>query len=135
MRMKGLLLGGLLIGGWMAIAAPCLRAQPERVLLDPAKDFGKKGRPAVSFPHDRHVEVTGSCKECHHRYEQGRNVLDESQLEEGGPAIRCASCHPSKSHLGLERAFHDQCMGCHRKLRHERKKTGPRYCGECHRRP
>jgi hypothetical protein len=26
----------------------------------------------------------------------------------------------------LREAFHDQCIGCHSK------KTGPRYCGECH---
>lgn len=135
MNVKGFLLWISLMGWWAGMAAPSLQAQPDQLLLDHTKDFSKKTRAPVSFPHNRHVEVTGSCKDCHHIYEQGRNVLDEGQLEQGGAAVQCSSCHPSKSRLSLERAFHDQCMGCHRKVGQEKKKGGPRYCGECHRRP
>ena len=134
-NVKGFLLWISFVGWGFGMAASSLQAQPDQLLLDHTKDFGKKSRAPVSFSHNRHVDVTGSCKDCHHIYEQEKNVLDEGQLEQGGAAVRCSSCHPSKSRLSLERAFHDQCMGCHRKVRAEKKKGGPRYCGECHRRP
>jgi hypothetical protein len=110
-----------------------LQAQPDKIVLDHSKDFGKKGRPSVPFPHNRHIESGLSCKDCHHVYEKGKNVLDESKLEEGNPGIRCSTCHRATSRPDLEEAFHQQCMGCHKQLLKE-KKTGPRFCGECHRR-
>jgi c(7)-type cytochrome triheme protein len=101
-------------------------AQSDQMKLDHPEGFGKKQRPPVVFPHNRHVEANLTCKDCHHRYEQGKNALDESELEPGKPGIRCSECHDSKSRPRLREAFHDQCIGCHSK------KTGPRYCGECH---
>jgi hypothetical protein len=53
-------------------------------------------------------------------------------LEEGNPAIRCASCHDLGSRIDLKRAYHFQCMGCHRRMRISRQATGPELCGECH---
>jgi hypothetical protein len=103
-----------------------LRAQPDKIVLE------GKTRPAVTLPHNRHVEAGLSCKDCHHIYEKGNNVLDESKLEEGNKGVRCFACHGPKSRLNLEEAFHNQCMGCHRKYQTERKKTGPQYCGGCH---
>jgi Class III cytochrome C family len=103
-----------------------LWAQPDKVVLE------GKTRPSVSLPHNRHVEAGISCKDCHHLYENGKNILDESKLEEGNKEIRCAACHGLKSRLNLEEAFHNQCIGCHRKYQIEKKKTGPRYCGGCH---
>ena len=32
----------------------------------------------------------------------------------------------------LEKAFHDQCIKCHKKLKKEKKKTGPTSCTKCH---
>ena len=55
--------------------------------------FQTRERPPVPFPHGRHMEEGLSCKDCHHRYEQGKNVLDESDLEPGKPGIRCQECH------------------------------------------
>jgi len=109
-----------------------LRAQPDKMVLDSSKIPGKKQRPAVAFPHNRHVEIELPCKDCHHIYENGKNVLDESRLEEGNQDIRCSACHGPKSRRNLKQAFHDQCMGCHKRVQKENKKTGPRYCGECH---
>jgi len=98
-----------------------LRAQPDKIVLE------GKTRPAVTLPHNRHAEAGLSCKDCHHIYENGKNILDESKLEEGNKHIRCSACHGPKSRLDLQQAFHDQCIGCHTK-----KKTGPRFCGGCH---
>jgi len=103
-----------------------LSAQPEQMVLE------GKTRPAVTFPHQRHMEAELSCKDCHHVYENGKNILDESKLEEGNKDIRCSACHGPKSRLNLEEAFHNQCIGCHRKAQVEKKKTVPQYCGGCH---
>jgi hypothetical protein len=108
------------------------RAQPDKIILDSSKTSNKKGRPVVTFPHNRHIEVGLGCKDCHHIYESGKNVLDESKLEAGNQDIRCSTCHGSKLRPNLQQAFHDQCMGCHMKYQKEKKKTGPRFCGECH---
>jgi len=107
-------------------AGPPLWAQPENIVL------AGKTRSAVSLPHNRHVEAGLSCTDCHHIYENGKNILDESKLEEGNQGIRCSACHGPKSRLNLEKAFHNQCTGCHRKYLIDKKKTGPRYCGGCH---
>jgi len=109
-----------------------LNAQPDKMVFDPLKIFGKSKRASVTFSHNRHVEGGLSCKECHHVYENGKNVLNESKLEEGNQGIRCSACHGPKFRIDLERAFHNQCIGCHRKLFKERKRTGPRFCGQCH---
>ena len=103
-----------------------LRAQPDKIVLE------GKTRPAVTLPHNRHVEAGLSCKDCHHIYENGKNILDESKLEEGNQDIRCSACHGPTFRPNLEQAFHNQCMGCHTRYQKEKKKTGPRFCGECH---
>ena len=110
----------------LVLTGSSLRAQPEKIVLE-----GKK-RPAVTLPHNRHVEAGLSCKDCHHLYENGKNILDESKLEEGNQDIRCSACHGSTFRPNLEQAFHNQCMGCHTRYQKEKKKTGPRFCGECH---
>jgi len=110
----------------LLLTGPSLRAQPDKIVLE------GKTRPAVTLPHNRHVETGLGCKDCHHIYEKGENVLDESKLEEGNQNIRCSACHGKKVRPNLQQAFHDQCMGCHTKYQKEKKKTGPRYCGECH---
>ena len=113
---------------WM----PQLPAQPDKIVLDNSKALGGKTRPAVTFPHNRHAEAGLSCKDCHHIYKDGKNVLDEDTLEEGKEGIRCSACHRPDFRLNLEQAFHDQCIGCHRKDVKGDKKTGPRFCGGCH---
>jgi hypothetical protein len=110
----------------LVLTGSSLRAQPDKIVLE-----GKK-RPAVTLPHNRHVEAGLSCKDCHHIYENGKNILDESKLEEGNQDIRCSTCHGPKFRPNLEQAFHNQCMGCHTRYQKEKKKTGPRFCGECH---
>jgi len=125
---------------WMILGAvvlafiwtPRLPAQPDKIVLDNSKVSGKKTRPAVSFPHNRHAEAGISCKDCHHLYQDGKNILEEGSLEEGKEGIRCSACHGPNSRSNLERAFHDQCIGCHRRVLKKDKKTGPLFCGGCH---
>ncbi len=109
-----------------------LKAQPDNILLNHPEVFKKRERPPVLFPHNRHMEGGLSCKDCHHQYKDGKNILDESTLQEGREGIRCSSCHDRRSRPNLSKAFHHQCIFCHKKYEKENKKAVPRFCGECH---
>jgi hypothetical protein len=79
------------------------------------------------FNHDVHNEAAeiDECNECHHVYEDGVRLEDESS--EG---TMCSECHDLKaagSAPGLMKAFHLNCKGCH-----IQRKSGPVMCGECH---
>ena len=129
MKWIGFSLWMIALAALLILSNSPVNAQPDKIVLAIS---GKTTRPPVNFPHNRHAEAGLSCKDCHHIYENGKNVLDESKLEEGNKGIRCSTCHGPKSRPDLEQAFHDQCIGCHTKYEKEKKKTGPRYCGECH---
>lgn len=90
-----------------------------------------EGRPAAYFPHDAHMMLV-ECTACHHRYnEAGENVVDEMELD-GSEAMRCATCHTSRSDINGREAFHRQCMVCHRTTEKAGNPSGPRTCGTCH---
>jgi hypothetical protein len=72
------------------------------------------------------------CLACHHDYADDENILDTDELEEGNPAIRCTACHDGGATIGLRRAYHRKCLGCHRKTRLQGMSSGPELCGECH---
>jgi hypothetical protein len=121
------------LAAMIALTGSVLMAQQDKMVLDSSHTLKNKGRPVVTFPHNQHVEAGLDCKACHHLYLNGKNVLDESKLEAGNPNIRCSNCHGSKLRLNLQQAFHDQCIGCHAGYHQkEKKKTGSRYCGDCH---
>ena len=109
-----------------------LPAQPDHILLNHPEVFKKRERPPVGFPHDRHMGGDLSCMDCHHKVENGKNVLDESTLQAGNKGIRCSACHDTKQGIDLQRAFHHQCLSCHKRREGEKKTTGPRFCGGCH---
>lgn len=122
----------IMLATMIVLTDSVLMAQQEKMILDSSNVHKKRGRPVVTFPHSRHIEAGLDCKVCHHVYKNGKNVLDESQLVEGNTAIRCSNCHGTKMHLSSQQAFHKQCIGCHVKYEKKKKKTVPRYCGECH---
>jgi hypothetical protein len=132
MKWIGFRLLMIMVAALLVLSNSPAGAQPDKIVLDHSDISGGRTRPPVTLPHNRHVEAGLSCKDCHHFYQDGKNVLDESKLEEGNQDIRCSACHGPKSQLNLQEAFHDQCMGCHTRYQKEKKKTGPRYCGECH---
>ncbi len=91
----------------------------------------KKG--PVKFSHKKHHDAYGlACTECHHDYQNGKNVW-----KEGDPVKKCAQCHNPKKKQGkvmkLQNAYHKNCKNCHKKLAKAGKKTGPyKKCSGCH---
>lgn len=91
----------------------------------------KKG--AVHFSHKKHhADYKVACTECHHNYENGKNVW-----KEGDPVKPCKDCHDPLKAQGnvpkLQNAFHKNCKNCHRDLAKAGKKSGPfKKCNDCH---
>jgi hypothetical protein len=82
----------------------------------------------MTFSHSKHKEYR--CDECHHDYDKGKNVWREGQ-----EVKLCNACHPlnaTSDIMCLEKAYHDKCVTCHKKLKKEDKKTGPTSCSKCH---
>ena len=52
--------------------------------------FAKKQRPPAVFRHDAHNETAQieACNECHHLYENGEKLEDESSEDQS-----CSECH------------------------------------------
>jgi len=106
--------------------------QEEELVLDNPDAYTEKHRPAVVFPHELHMGEY-ECLDCHHDYDKdGENVLDEDLLEEGNEEILCSSCHDAGTDVTIKKAFHRQCIGCHRDLRRSGEASPPELCGECH---
>jgi hypothetical protein len=101
-------------------------SQEEMTVVSPDA-FTSHQRPAAVFPHEAHNEKAGieNCNQCHHVYEDGKLVEDESSEDRS-----CSDCHGLEDagrQPGLMKAFHLNCKGCH-----QEQKKGPVMCGECH---
>lgn len=89
--------------------------------------FESPRRPGAVFPHDDHMFlVDDDCSVCHHVYENGELVPDESSED-----LYCSDCHSLKpapnNPMPLEAAYHKLCRDCHFD-----RGEGPVLCGECH---
>ncbi len=97
-----------------------------------------------TFNHKKHnVDYKVACTECHHVYQEGKNVW-----KEGDPVKKCDECHnivdltKKTDPMSLYAAFHDNCVGCHKEHMKEWKATGkaagepkpevPVGCTKCH---
>ena len=89
--------------------------------------FSDRMRPPAVFRHDEHNEAAGieDCTACHHLYEDGELVEDESSED-----MECSECHGNSGDgypMDVVAAYHLRCKGCHLE-----EKAGPVMCGECH---
>jgi len=89
--------------------------------------FSATVRPEVPFFHEDHNEKAEieDCTACHHVYEEGELVEDESSED-----MECSECHLSAgggTAVGLAAVYHKRCRGCH-----QEQKAGPVLCSECH---
>lgn len=100
--------------------------------------FTEDTKKNIEFSHKKHnEEYSVACKDCHHIFEDGKNVW-----EEGQEVKKCQACHtvvkpiaecsPAEKKLHLQKSIHDNCKGCHMVLKKEKKPAGPIKCLECH---
>ena len=95
---------------------------PERVVVPyPIGENPELGIVQKLFAHRRHAqEFRIACGECHHVYENGKNIWNE-----GMPIQKCSECHDPpllKGQKNLVAGFqltifldHPSCARCHRK--------------------
>ncbi|MFO7783340.1 MAG: cytochrome c3 family protein [Thermodesulfobacteriota bacterium] len=108
---------------------------PEEIMIDNKDGYERARQVPVELTHTKHVEDYGaSCEDCHHVYEDGKNVW-----EEGDPVHKCSECHDHNEDQGnakkLQTAFHSNCKDCHKEAFDEGNKNAPvRKCTECHKR-
>ncbi len=122
--LAGIFFLAFLIAGWV-------HAQEDEIMLEHKEVFEKSQRSPVKFSHATHSEEL-ECTECHHIYEYSGG---ERENVWAGEEQKCSDCHKLMTEdkkLDLRTAFHENCMGCHRKMTKEGGKTGPVTCGECH---
>lgn len=95
----------------------------------------------VKLSHKKHAEeYKVACAECHHVYKDGQNTW-----KEGDQVEKCEKCHteptiqgekklpPEQQKLNLKLAFHNNCQGCHQKLKKDKPDTkAPVTCAQCH---
>jgi hypothetical protein len=97
------------------------------------KGYTKDKKGGVKLTHKKHnIDYKIACDECHHVYEDGKNVW-----KEGDKVDKCSACHNPKKKDGevikLQNAFHRNCKNCHKALLKEEKPTGPfKKCNDCH---
>lgn len=141
MRGRKMVSCGVLVTLAVFIAAFAVMAQqkaPENVTI---KEFPNPTKGPVEFSHQKHnVEYKIACNQCHHKYQDGKNVW-----KEGEPVEKCSKCHtemtvegekklpPDQQKLNLKLAFHGECQGCHQKMKKENPSTKAALtCSTCH---
>jgi len=134
MKQKGLIFILAVLGCFILQAglANYLSAQEETYEIGNEEIFGKLKRPAVTFPHETHMDaVENGCGACHHVYDKEKGTLVAADGEE----TTCVECHVAKKEghkPGLREAYHGSCNICHRQLAKKGKTTAPTTCGQCH---
>jgi len=123
---------GLMLSGAGLILPGATSAQQDEMVLSAGGTNGQ--RASVVFDHNLHMGLY-ACLDCHHDFQNGANVLDESALEEDNPDLQCGACHHADASLDRQKAFHRLCMGCHIQVRKAGGARGPEMCGNCHRPP
>jgi len=113
---------------------------PSEITLKPSL-WPSLTQPPVKFDHKKHtVDDKTACTQCHHVFKDGKNVW-----KEGDQVQLCDKCHteatvqgemklsPEQKKLNLKLAFHNNCLGCHKKLKQEDPASkAPVVCAGCH---
>lgn len=103
------------------------------VLMLDNDGYMKDRKGPVKFTHRKHAsEYKVLCWDCHHDFKDGQNIWVA-----WGETKKCSQCHdPQKkepTNIKLQKAFHNNCKGCHRELAKEKKRTGAfEKCTGCH---
>lgn len=111
----------------LCISLAPVSAQEDMVQLRP-EALQPQTRPAALFKHDEHNEkaqLSDQCITCHHSGADGKLVAEESS--EGTACSECHSVQGAPKQTPLRRAYHRQCMNCHKA-----RGRGPTECSGCH---
>ncbi len=98
-------------------------AEPDnKISIARTEVFGTLERPQVIFDHKKHEEASQQegCKACHPVNDQNKLVFN---FPKNGDV---------KDKDALMNAYHDECIGCHKKKSAEDEKAGPVVCADCH---
>ena len=97
-------------------------AKDNKISIAHTEIFGRLQRPQVVFDHKKHEDAyrKEGCSVCH-------PVNDKKQVIFTFPKqVR------GKGRKALMKAYHDECIDCHKKSAAESKPTGPVTCNNCH---
>jgi hypothetical protein len=114
---------------------------PDTVTMD-SKAYTEHTRPLVTFRHKGHAEHKDiGCVDCHHVYEDGKNVW-----KEGDQVQKCEACHQNTERppKGMKKedkikefhkdALHANCRDCHKRMIDKQSELGRKLktCTGCH---
>ena len=114
---------------------------PDTVTMD-SQVYTQDTRAPVTFSHKGHAEHKDiGCVDCHHVYEDGKNVW-----KEGDEVQKCEACHQNteKPPQGMKKAdkikeyhkeaLHANCKDCHKKMIDKESELGQKLkkCTGCH---
>lgn len=102
---------------------------PDDILIE-NEGYKSDRKGPVKFSHKKHSTDYGAvCTDCHHEYEDGKNVWKEGQ-----PVKKCSACHDPQKTEGdvkkLQTAYHTNCKDCHKQ--HQDKNAPYKKCNDCH---
>jgi len=119
-----------------------------KVLIAHTELFGALERPPVIFDHQKHVEAIKkegkkeweTCNVCHRpkkeeltRIKKEDEVIKEKKIEKRDVLVfEFPKKEVKLKKEALKKAYHDECIECHKEKMKEKKKSGPITCGECH---
>jgi hypothetical protein len=131
-----LLILALMATGLLWVPSPAEDLAGLDEILIESDAWPKKKYEPTRLTHQKHAtEYKIECEDCHHIYRDGQNLWEEGQRVQ-----LCAECHtfvgtgkalrgasPEEKTRSLYKAFHKNCMGCHKE-----QQKGPVKCLECH---
>jgi hypothetical protein len=135
MKIQRIILIIAFMAGLMSMAGIYATANdvPDNIMIqNEGYKTNKKG--PVPLSHKKHsVDYKVACTECHHDYQDGKNVWKEGQ-----PVKKCVDCHDPLAKKGntdkLQNAFHKNCKNCHKELAKADpgKEVPYKKCNDCH---
>ena len=118
---------GLILVAGAAFTAP---VTPDGDVTISNEGYATDKKGPVVLSHGKHYKDYGlACEECHHVYEDGKNVWKAGQEVQ-----KCSACHDAIDKEGdamkLQNAYHKNCKSCHKALKD---KAAPyKKCNDCH---
>lgn len=135
MKRKLLTILTVVLSGLLFLAVGVLTATdvPDSVKISNTGYKKDKKGPVILHHKKHHADYKVACAECHHDYQNGKNVW-----KEGDPVKKCSACHNPKKKQGkvmkLQNSYHKNCKTCHKALvkAGKSKKAPYKKCNNCH---